>query len=51
MSIADEIQKLDGLRQTGALTDDEFALAKAKLLNGSAEAHSVWAPSPDAADI
>jgi len=34
MNIADELQKLQQLHQSGAINDDEFALAKAKLLNG-----------------
>ncbi len=37
MSIADELQKLQQLRQSGAISDDEFAAAKAKLLSGSPE--------------
>jgi uncharacterized Tic20 family protein len=35
MSIADELEKLHRLRQSGALDDFEFAQAKTKLLNGS----------------
>lgn len=34
MSLADDIAKLEDLRRTGALTDAEFAQAKAKLLAG-----------------
>jgi len=34
MNVADEIQKLQQLRQTGAITEEEFAVAKARLLNG-----------------
>ncbi len=37
MSIADELQKLQQLRQSGAISDDEFAAAKARLLSGAAE--------------
>jgi len=37
MSIADELQKLQQLRQSGAIDDFEFALAKAKVLNGPPE--------------
>jgi phage shock protein PspC (stress-responsive transcriptional regulator) len=33
MNIADEIQRLHDLHQSGALTDAEFAQAKAKLLD------------------
>lgn len=36
MSIADELQKLEELRRTGALSDQEFAQAKAALLAGAA---------------
>ncbi|MED5619254.1 PspC domain-containing protein [Ideonella sp. BN130291] len=33
MALSDELGKLDELRQRGALTDDEFARAKARLLD------------------
>ena len=33
MSISDEVAKLQELHQRGALTDDEFARAKARILN------------------
>ena len=33
MGIADELQKLEQLRQNGTLTDDEFARVKTQLLN------------------
>lgn len=36
MNIADEIQRLHDLHQSGALTDAEFAQAKAKLLGSQA---------------
>src|SRR5580658_6992773 len=35
MNLADELQKLQKLRESGALNDEEFSLAKAKLLNES----------------
>lgn len=35
MTIADELTKLGQLRERGSLTDDEFALAKARLLEES----------------
>jgi Short C-terminal domain len=38
MSLADELAKLEDLRRSGALTDAEFARAKAKLLAGDAPA-------------
>ncbi len=33
MSLADELQRLEQLHQRGALSDDEFARAKARLLS------------------
>src|SRR5687768_12151 len=36
MSLADELAKLEELRRTGALTETEFAQAKAKLLAADA---------------
>ena len=36
MSIADELQKLQQLRQSGTINDEEFAKAKERLLNGQA---------------
>jgi uncharacterized Tic20 family protein len=38
MSIADELQKLQQLHQSGAISDDEFAKAKATLLGRPASA-------------
>ena len=35
MSLADDLTKLEDLRRSGALTDAEFAQAKAALLNGA----------------
>ena len=35
--VGSELQKLADLKKSGALTDEEFAAAKAKLLNTSAE--------------
>lgn len=35
MNVADELQKLQQLLESGAINDDEFAQAKAKLLNES----------------
>jgi uncharacterized Tic20 family protein len=35
MGVADEIQKLQSLRDSGALTEDEFSAAKARLLFGA----------------
>lgn len=36
MNLSDELQKLQELHQSGAIDDAEFALAKAKILNGTA---------------
>jgi phage shock protein C len=33
MSLSDELSRLSELRQSGTLTEEEFALAKARLLN------------------
>ncbi|MBK1690490.1 PspC domain-containing protein [Rubrivivax gelatinosus] len=43
MSLADELSRLDELRQRGVLSDDEFARAKARLLDGPAAAPAVGA--------
>ena len=37
MNLPDDLQKLHTLREQGALTDEEFALAKKRLLEGTAE--------------
>jgi phage shock protein C len=34
MTIADELQKLEALRANGSLNDDEYVLAKARVLSG-----------------
>lgn len=39
MSISDELQKLDGLRRNGVLSDDEFELAKRQVLEEARSAH------------
>ncbi len=44
MNIVDELQKLQTLRDSGALTDAEFAEAKARVLQGAPDA-SDGAPS------
>lgn len=41
MSIADEIQKLQALQQSGVLSDVEFEQAKTRLLNSQTTAPSV----------
>ena len=37
MPLADDLQKLHTLREQGALTEEEFSLAKKRLLEGAAE--------------
>ncbi|MEO8135616.1 MAG: PspC domain-containing protein [Betaproteobacteria bacterium] len=37
MNLADDLQKLHTLREQGALTEEEFTLAKKRLLDGAAE--------------
>ena len=37
MDMADQLQKLQALHEQGVLTDDEFVLAKKRVLNGWAE--------------
>jgi phage shock protein PspC (stress-responsive transcriptional regulator) len=44
MSMSDELARLAELHQRGALSDDEFARAKARVLNGSAAAVPGQAP-------
>jgi phage shock protein PspC (stress-responsive transcriptional regulator) len=41
MGIADELTRLQSLRDSGALTDDEFQRAKARVLDGDAPAPGV----------
>jgi uncharacterized Tic20 family protein len=48
MTIADDLQRLQQLHQSGALNNDEFALAKAKLLNGSCDVQPAWGAITDA---
>ena len=36
MDLADQLQKLQTLREQGALTEDEFVLAKKRVLDGTA---------------
>lgn len=37
MNLADDLQKLHSLREQGALTEEEFTLAKKRLLEGAPE--------------
>lgn len=46
MDLADQLQKLQTLREQGALTEDEFVLAKKRVLDGTAsQASQGGAPS------
>lgn len=47
MSIADEIEKLNGLRQSGALSEEEYQKAKETLLSGI-QAETPSPPPPNA---
>ena len=40
MPLADELEQLNALHERGALTDEEFALAKKRLLEGAPEART-----------
>jgi uncharacterized Tic20 family protein len=46
MSLTDELQKLQQLYQSGAINDDEYALAKARLLRESAQPPLEAQPAP-----
>jgi phage shock protein C len=46
MGLADELARLDELRSRGALSDDEFARAKARVLDTAAPASEI--PAVDA---
>jgi phage shock protein C len=50
MALSDELAKLQDLYQRGALTDDEFSRAKARLLNGAASSTEA-PPAPAIAAI
>ncbi len=41
MTMADELQKLQTLRDQGALTEDEFILAKKRVINGEPAAEPI----------
>jgi hypothetical protein len=46
MSLADELQKLRNLHESGAINDDEFIAAKGRLLTGSQSQQAAQAPQP-----
>jgi uncharacterized Tic20 family protein len=45
MNVADELQKLEQLRQSGAINNDEFVLAKAKILKDTPQYDSGGPPA------
>ncbi len=47
MSLADEIKKLEELRQQGLLSDEEFASQKARLLGATSSTTGANEPPPD----
>lgn len=51
MPLSDELAKLQKLHQRGALTDDEFSRAKARLLDGSAPTDAVPGVGPTLAAV
>lgn len=51
MAISDELQKLEELHQTGALSDEEYARAKASVLAGSAQAAAATGSGPAGAQV
>jgi phage shock protein PspC (stress-responsive transcriptional regulator) len=48
MALSDELEKLAALRERGVLSDEEFARAKARLLDGAAPSPSRPAAGADA---
>lgn len=48
MNTADELAKLHALRASGAINDDEYVLAKAKVLSQQPEGPAPSVPAPDA---
>ena len=49
MPLPDELEKLNALHERGALTDEEFALAKKRLLEGAPEMVTQLFQSPQPA--
>jgi hypothetical protein len=50
MSLADELQKLQSLRDSGTLSEEEFGRAKASLLNSPPQAAPEHDPAPQRPD-
>ena len=51
MTMADELQKLQQLRESGALTEEEFQHAKAKLMEEAASGQWTSRSAPDRRDV
>ena len=49
MALTDELAKLEDLHRRGVLSDEEFARAKARLLDGAAASDGAAGPVPAAA--
>ncbi len=49
MSLADDLQKLHELREKGAITEDEYVLAKKRLIDGEPVAFTPRVETPKAA--
>ena len=47
MDIADQLQKLQTLREQGALSEEEFTLAKQRVLQGAASSGAPPSPPPN----
>ncbi len=42
MTLVDELERLDALRSKGVLDEEEFQLAKFKILEGNGKSNGVW---------
>jgi hypothetical protein len=51
MSVAEELQKLQQLYESGAINNDEYVLAKAKLLNERPAPAPLFGSPPQAANL
>ena len=51
MDLADQLQKLQTLREQGALSEEEFTLAKQRVLQGSASSGMPPSPPPHASTL
>jgi len=51
MSVADELKKIDQLRESGALSEEEFSRAKAKVLDYSGDAGGYEKAAENSSDI